>query len=498
MPYADWSKRYACQKRWKQENRGKVRAQKQRARIKKKCLSKSLVVVLEDCCKKDEQLRRKLHQRLYQRNRKRMTKTLTVVLEDYRLKKLPTSPPKNEKRNAHNERCRNYYQLNRERIRAQRKECRQRNLEKCRAQSRASSQRYRQKNEKRNAHNERCRNYYQLNRERFLAQRKEWRQKNLERCRAQSRASSQRYRQKNERCRNYYQLNRERIRAQRKEWRQKNLEKCRAQNRASSQRYRQSLQGHPKKHCVELQKEWRRKNRDVVNERRREQRRTNREALNEKRREHRRQHRDVINRAECEYRRKHRETSNQKKRVRYWMKQIAARAEEPTTSPCDCGLCLTCGGYETESWSHNFIVPRSDPLEVMERRLDQLETTWSDTSSEVDPALEKELERLLNETSSDEADSESEEEEDVVEPRLASLRRKREEDMTQRLVRWEREEAVTNLSAELGGVQGELRDMERWFEQFHREDEAQPDQYTQTLMVTSHLMNELERFLFSQ
>ena len=443
MPYADWSKRYACQKRWKQENRGKVRAQKQRARIKKKCLSKSLVVVLEDCCKKDEQLRRKLHQRLYQRNRKRMTKTLTVVLEDYRLKKLPTSPPKNERR-------RDSYQLNREQIRAQRKECRRRNLERCRAQERARSQRYRQKNEKRNADNERCRNYYQLNRER--------------------------------------------IRAQRKECRQKNLEKYRAQDRARIQRYRQRLQG-VEKRCVELQKEWRRKNRNVVNERLRERRRTNREALNEKRREHRRQHRDVINRAECEYRRKHRETSNRKKRVRYWMKRIAARAEVPT-SPCDCGLCLTCGGYETESWSHNVIVPRSDPLEVMERRLDRLETTWSDTSSEVDPALEKELERLLNETSSDEADSESEE--DVVEQRLASLRRKREEDMTQRLVRWEREEAVTNLSAELGEVQGALRDMERWFEQFHREDEAQPDEYTQTLMVTSHLMNELERFLFSQ
>ena len=442
MPYADWSKRYACQKRWKQENRGKVRAQKQRARIKKKCLSKSLVVVLEDCCKKDEQLRRKLHQRLYQRNRKRMTKTLTVVLEDYRLK--------NKKIKTCNERRRDSYRRNREQIRAQRKECRQRNLEKCRAQERARSQRYRQKNEKRNADNERCRNYYQLNRER--------------------------------------------IRAQRKECRQKNLEKYRAQSRARIQRYRQRLQG-VEKRCVELQKEWRRKNRDVVNERLRERRRTNREALNEKRREHRRQHRDVINRAECEYRRKHRETSNRKKRVRYWMKRIAARAEVPT-SPCDCGLCLTCGGYETESWSHNVIVPRSDPLEVMERRLDQLETTWSDTSSEVDPALEKELERLLNETSSDEADSESEE--DVVEQRLASLRWEREEDMTQRLVRWEREEAVTNLSAELGEVQGALRDMERWFEQFHREDEAQPDEYTQTLMVTSHLMNELERFLFSQ
>ena len=351
-----------------------------------------------------------------------MTKTLTVVLEDYRLKKLPTSPPKNEKRNAHNERCRNYYQLNRERIRAQRKEYRQKNLKKCRVQDRATSQRYRQ--------------------------------------------SSQ-----GVECE--------------KEYRRKNRNVINERRR-----------GHPEKRCVELQKEWRRKNRDVVNERRREQRRTNCDVLNEKRREHRRQHRDVINRAECEYRRKHRETYNRKGRVRYWMKRIAARAEVPT-SPCECGLCLTCGGFETESWSHNVVVPRSDPLEAMEHRLDQLEAAWSDTSSEVDPALEKELERLLNETSSDEA-SESEEEEDVVEQRLASLRRKREEDMTQRLARWEREEAVTDLSAELGGVRGELRDMERWFEQFHREDEAQPDEYTQTLMVTSHLMNELERFLLSQ
>ena len=164
-------------------------------------------------------------------------------------------------------------------------------------------------------------------------------------------------------------------------------------------------------------------------------------------------------------------------------------------------------GYETESWSRRVVVPRSDPLEAMERRLnqldpleamerrlDRLEAACSDTSSEVDPDLEKELERLLNETSSDEA---SEEEEDVVEQRLASLRRNREEDMTQKLVRWEREEAVTDLSTELEWVQSELRDMERWFEQFHREDEAQPDEYTQTLMVTSHLMNELERFLFS-
>ena len=256
MSHANWQERLACQRRWRRKNRVKVRAQKRRARIKKKCLSKSLVVVLDDYRKRMSTL---------------VTKTLVVVLEDYRLKKLPTSPPKNEKRNAHNERCRNYYQLNRERIRAQRKEYRQKNLKKCRVQDRASSRRYRQSSQ-----GAQCE--------------KEYRRKN-----------------RNERRR-----------------------------------------GHPKKRCVELQKEWRRKNRDVVNERRREQRRINREALNERRREHRRQHRDVINRAECEYRRKHRETYNRKERVRYWMKRIAARAEVPT-SPCDCGLCLTCGGFETES-----------------------------------------------------------------------------------------------------------------------------------------------------
>ena len=320
---------------------------------------------------------------------------------------------------------------------------------------------------------------------------------------------------RNERFRNYYQLNRERIRAQRKEYRQRNLEKCRMQDRATSQRYRQSSQGaecekeyqrknrnaikerrrgHPEKRCVERGKEWRRKNRDVINERHREQRRTNRDALNERRREHRRQHRDAINRAEREYRRKHRDAINQRKRgperLNYWMKKI-----EAVVAPCDCGLCLACGGFENESWSRSVVVPRSDPLEVLERRLDRMDAC-SDTSSEVDPRLEEELERVLNEPSSDEADSEPEED-DVVEQRLDSLRSRRDDGIKQRLARWEKEEAESVLSAEVGGVTTELRDMERWFEQFHREDEAQPDEYTQTLMVTSNLMNELERFLFS-
>ena len=86
MPHVDWNERRAYQKRWKQENATKVRAQKRRARIKKKCLSKSLVVVLDDYRK---------------RMSTPMTKTLVVVLEDYR-KKLPTPPLRNKKRLAEN------------------------------------------------------------------------------------------------------------------------------------------------------------------------------------------------------------------------------------------------------------------------------------------------------------------------------------------------------------------------------------------------------------
>ena len=345
-----------------------------------------------------------------------MTKTLTVVLEDYRLKKSPPPPP--PPKNAGNERCRNYYQLNRERIRAQRKEYRQRNLEKCRAQDRATSQRYRQSSQ-----GVECEKEYQ----------REHRAAINERCRRQ-----------------------------------------------------------PKKRN---RVEYLRGNRDALYQKLKEYRQKNRDALNEKRREHRRQHRDVVNRAEREYRRKHRDAINQRRRVperlNYWMKKI-----ESVVAPCDCGLCLACGGFETESWSRSVVVPRSDPLETLERRLDRMDAC-SDTSSEVDPRLEEELERVLNETSADEADSEPEEEDDVVEQRLGSLRAHRDDGMKQRLGQWEREEAVSTLSAEVGGVTTELRDMERLFQQFDREDEAQPDEYTQTLIVTSNLMNELERFLFS-
>ena len=351
--------------------------------------------------------------------RKRMstpvTKTLTVVLEDYRLIKLP--PPENKKRNARNEHCRNYYQLNWERIRAQRKEYRQRNLEKCRAQDRATSQRYRQSS------------------------------------------------QGAEREKEYQRKNRDAINERRRG-------QAKKRNRI----------------------EYLRRNRDALYQKLKEYRQKKRDALNEKRREHRRQHRDAINRAEREYRQKDHDAFNQKKRVpkrlNYWMKKI-----EAVVAPCDCGLCLACGGFETQSWSRNVVVPRSDPLEVLERRLDRMDVC-SDTSSEVDPRLEEELERVLNETSSDETDSEPEED-DVVEQRLGSLRSHRDDGMKQRLGRWKKEEVVSVLSAEVGGVTTELRDMERWFQQFHREDEAQLDEYTQTLIVTSNLMNELERFLFS-
>ena len=113
-----------------------------------------------------------------------------------------------------------------------------------------------------------------------------------------------------------------------------------------------------------------------------------------------------------------------------------------------------CGGFETKSWSRGFTIPRSDPVEAVERLLDRMEedasTVCSDTSSEVDPRLEEELECMLKESPSDgdsepEEDSKEEEdfEDDVVEKRLCPLHSRRVDGMKQRLCRWEREEAVS-------------------------------------------------------
>ena len=65
-------------------------------------------------------------------------------------------------------------------------------------------------------------------------------------------------------------------------------------------------------------------------------------------------------------------------------------------------------------------------------------------------------------------------EEDELEERLIALRTHREQGIQRRLEQWEKqrelEESIQYLAWDLGAVNEQLRDMERAFAQFHRED----------------------------
>ena len=137
---------------------------------------------------------------------------------------------------------------------------------------------------------------------------------------------------------------------------------------------------------------------------------------------------------------------------------------------CDCGLCLVCGGFLAASWSSKFDYLFERP-EVDLEDLDRRCRSGSDTSSLVDPQLVEELERRLNEPSEclDLSD-----EEDELEERLIAIRTHREQGIQRRLEQWEKErefeESIQYLAGDLGAVNEQLRDMERAFAQFHRED----------------------------
>ena len=164
---------------------------------------------------------------------------------------------------------------------------------------------------------------------------------------------------------------------------------------------------------------------------------------------------------------------------------------EKEKTDCDCGLCLVCGGFIAASWSSKFEGP--EDLEDLDRRC----RSESDTSSLVDPQLVEELERMLNEPSEC---SDLSDEEDELEERLIAIGSHHEQAIQRKLERWKKEqeleESIQYLAGDLGAVNEQLRDMERAFAQFHREDAVvqTPElEYLHTLTITSDLMSQLEQ-----
>ena len=277
-------------------------------------------------------------------------------------------------------------------------------------------------------------------------------------------------RQKN---RLYYQRNRDRLLLLRKEYRQRNLEKIRARKRSYCQRNREKIQV--------WRREYRQRNLDSVRAAERRYRQRNLEKVRERQRNAMRRVRAGIQRG---------------------LQRVEIREKEQVLEKkidCECGLCFVCGGFMTASWSskfdHLFERPEVD-LEDLDRRC----RSESDTSSLVDPQLVEELERMLNEPS--ECSDLSGDEEDELEERLIALRTHREQGIQRRLDRWEKEreleESIECLAGDLGAVNEQLRDMERAFAQFRREDtvtQVREFEYLHTVTITSDLMSQLEQNL---
>ena len=311
----------------------------------------------------------------------------------------------------------------------------------------------------------------QCRRDRFLAREKEYRQRNREKILAQKKE--------------YRQRNREKILVQKKEYRQRNREKVLAQDKEYYRRNRDRL--------LAQRKECRQRNRQIDLEKIRERKRNadrqfsdnNRARRNQQNREYYQRNRDrILTRVKAN---KQRKRDRQRGEIREKKRN------------CDCGLCLVCGGFMAASWSSKFDYLFKRP-EVDLEDLDRRCRSESDTSSLVDPQLVEELERMLNEPS--ECSDLSDEEEDELEERLTALRTHREQGIQRKLEQWEKEreleESIQCLAGDLGAVNEQLRDMERAFAQFRRENavtQVPEFEYLHTVTITSDLMYQLEQNL---
>ena len=116
----------------------------------------------------------------------------------------------------------------------------------------------------------------------------------------------------------------------------------------------------------------------------------------------------------------------------------------------------------------------------------------SDSDSEVDEELVKEMEKALAEP------------EDPVKIRINQIKKNRkigEENRIRRIEkRQEEEDMIAEIASELDEMTLKLSDMGKWFAEFEREDaveQATQFEYSRSIEITTDLMAELEQYLFS-
>ena len=216
-----------------------------------------------------------------------------------------------------------------------------------------------------------------------------------------------------ERHRLYYQKHKERLRETKRVYRRNNKEKCalqkreyRKQNRElhkeASRRY---YQNH-KERVLKTHEKWRANNKDRVNA---------------YAREYYYEHQEVEKEGSRRYYHDHREQRNEaKKRWRVDNRKDSGRPVPPPLPSCDCGLCLSCGGWAVtwkpdwharlKAWSTQGPDSAEDqpvaeledlPMDILESEAETLSTA---STSEIESELGDRLETLF----ADESDSEVE------------------------------------------------------------------------------------------
>ena len=295
---------------------------------------------------------------------------------------------------------------------------------------------------------ERTKRWKKVNPEKVKEQKKRWRERNREKVRENKDRWRKANPEKVKECRKRYreranarlEVDEERLRETRKKarepkqrWRKANPEKV----KECRKRYRKA---HPEK-VKEFRKKRSEASREAATEREREYYQRNKERLCEVKRAYRRNNKEKYTLAQKKWRAKNREAKNERSRQYYHThkeqcnearrKRYAKQKRRPVprlplpqlppSPPCDCGLCLACGGWvvtwkpdwhaRLKAWSTPGLDSAKEdqplgeledlPLDLLESEAETLSTA---STSEIESKLWDRLETLL----ADESDSEVE------------------------------------------------------------------------------------------
>ena len=417
------------------------------------------------------------------------------------------------------ERVREWKKANPEKVREQKRKWREKNREKLREQkqphrekAREKERRWEEKNreklqererERKQAHREKARErqrkWRQAHPEKWREQKQRYRQAHPEKVREQQRKRRQAHPEK---VREWEQVHPEKRREQKQRWRKNNPEKVKAQKqrwrakrKADEERMRMA-----REKAREQKRRYREAHREVHREKKRARLKRWRQTNPEKFKAQRERNREANNARIRRYHEAHKEERNRARREKYARQQgRSVPPPPPLTPPCDCGVCLTCGGWGA-SWKPawharlNAFCTKKDPppTSLEELPLDLLESETETLSVASTSEIESEFGDRLDALLADESDSEGETVDKVEAPtrrssRIATMPSVSYQD-------WEEENPMLELlrrKAQLH-AEGEDRIVTRWEMLEHRTERV--DAIVEEMSMGVDPTRQLDRF----